>query len=94
MTFQRGDRVRFLGSDLGAPIAEGELGTVVHFAKSGGIGVRWDMAAWGFHTCSGRCDNLHGYYVPGYELELYEGDADPEQAFEIDAAVFEEMFSL
>lgn len=92
MTFQNGDRVRYVaGGDWDTYLVVGELGTVVDLREQNYIGVAWDAEHKGFHTCNGNCENGHGLYVGSHDIEP--ADDGPEQDFEIDGAVFDALFS-
>lgn len=91
--FQNGDRVCYVpGGDWDEYLEVGELGTVVDYRSQSYIGVAWDMAHQGFHTCNGGCKDKHGLYVGSHDI--VPADDGPDQGYEIDGAVFEKMFSL
>lgn len=83
--FRIGDRVA--ANTYIDPVKEGDTGVVVD-SRDHLIGVCWDRRIRSGHNCSDTCEDGHGWYVPRGVLRLDE----PEEDFEIDAAVFDSMF--
>lgn len=70
--FKVGDRVVAI-RDYGN-VRKGDTGKIVHIVANSNpdIGVRWNREDWGFHNCSGNCENKHGYYVEEGDIKLQE----------------------
>lgn len=62
--FDLGDRVEYISDVKIGDIQMGYRGTVVSVSFGGGsIGVEFDMAIHQGHTCDGRCNDEHGWYL-------------------------------
>ena len=74
MRFRVGDRVKCntCKPDGNGRIVEGSTGVVCDTGNICRIGVRWDEEVDG-HTCHGRCDDLHGWYIDADQVVLYGG---------------------
>lgn len=76
--FHIGDRVRFIVAfDPDDGVKYGQEGIVCSLDDDYGnenIGVKWDIELNKYHSCSGKCDNHRGWWVPFEDVELVEVD--------------------
>lgn len=73
-----GDRVVMTDNCEGM-IMRGEIGVVVDIKQNirdHEVGVRWDDLHDLRHTCGGKCDDFHGWYVPSEFLKRLQTDDD------------------
>lgn len=64
--FPPGTRVEYIGESgsITVPLEKGEKGTVVNYSYGDDtVGVNWDTAYPGRHSCGGECHPDHGYVV-------------------------------
>ena len=76
--FRIGDIVRFTTStDPDDGVRYGQEGIVCSLDDDYGcenVGVRWDIELGKYHSCSGKCENHHGWWVPREDIELVRVD--------------------
>lgn len=76
--FHLGERVRFTTHiDPDEGVGYGQEGTICSLENDYGtenVGVRWDIELNKYHSCSGKCDNHHGWWVPYEDIEVVSAD--------------------
>lgn len=72
MSFKIGDRVVHTENFV---IPKGYQGTVVHVGKDL-PGIRWDQKIRDGHTCDGKCEDGHGWYVQEEHLSIISFEID------------------
>ena len=70
MVFKAGDRVNYINDRYISMVDRGETGTVLFVSEGDLAHVRWDNFVEGRHTCSGACDDGHGWNVRFKNLDL------------------------
>ena len=68
--FSVGDRVRCI-VDYGEGATYGDTGTVIGGAGDWSVWVEWDEYRSCRHSCGGRCEDHHGWNVPGNHIEFH-----------------------
>ena len=85
--FHIGDRVMFTNSaDPDDGVKYGQEGSVCSLDDdygNGNVGVRWDIELGKYHSCSGKCENHHGWWVPCEDIELVRVDIGEIQCSDI-----------